>query len=242
MSGRVGQYWVTSHGTVAAIARKDPEAAEVTFAKPTGIVMGGWPGAVHGRAWASCAAFEDDLASGRIPPEVRAAMYDPEGWEKTPLDERQDPVTFMHRFAKPARERGFFTIVTPHQGLMEVPGGRHARGTDETKEQAYVRSGLAAEAAKFADMSETQSQRLQQDPAAYRRFVEETALQARAANPTVLFLSGLSTHPGYPATAEMLLAAWESVRDLVDGHYLSLGMRGRNPDEAARFLRLASGI
>jgi hypothetical protein len=40
----------------------------------------------------------------------------------------------------------------------------------------------------------------------------------------------------------MLLAAWESVRDLVDGHYLSLGMRRRNPDVAARFLRLASGL
>jgi hypothetical protein len=240
MSRGAGQYWVTSRGTVEAIARLDPEAAEATFARPTGIVLRGWPGAVHGRAWASCAAFEDDLAADRIAPEVHAVMFDPEGWEKTPPTERQDPVAFIHRFAKLARERGFFTIVTPHQGLVEVPGSPHAPGPGESKEQAYVRSGITAEAARFADACETQAQRLQRDPPAYREFVAETAVQARRANPEVVFLSGLSTHPGYPATAEMLFAAWESVRDLVDGHYLSLSMRRRNPDVAARFLSLVS--
>lgn len=242
MSRVDGQHWLTSQGTVAAIARRDPEAAEATFAKPTGIIMGGWPGALHGQAWASCAAFEDDLMAGRIPVQVRAVMYDPEGWEKTPIEERRDPVTFMHRFANLARDRGFFTIVTPHQSLVDVPGGRHARGPDETMEQAYLRSGLAAEAARFADMSETQSQGLQRDPAAYRRLVEQTASQARGANPAVVFLSGLSTHPGYPATTEMLFSAWESVRDLVDGHYLSLGKRRWNPEGAAQFLRLAAEL
>ncbi len=243
MRGTAGQYWVTSRGTVQAIARVDPEAAEAAFARPTGIVLGGWPGGVHGRAWASCAEFEQDLMAGRIEPEVRAVMYDPEGWDKTPLAERQDPVTFIHRFARLARERGSFTIVTPHPGLVEVPGGAYSRGPEETKEQAYVRSGLAAEAARYADACETQAQRLQRDPPAYREFVTQTAAQARRANPTVVMLAGLSTHPGYPATAEMLHAAWESVRDIVDGHYLSLGFRRRwGPEIAARFLRLASGL
>ena len=53
-------------------------------------------------------------------------------------------------------------------------------------------------------------------------FVAETVRLARAVDPHVQVLSGLSTHPGYPATVEMLRAAWASVRDLVDGHYLSL--------------------
>jgi hypothetical protein len=239
MSGG-GQYWVTSSGTVEAISRRDPAVATAVFARTTGIVLGGWPGAVHAQAWASCAAFEDDLAAGRIPPEVRAVMYDPEGWEKTPPDEQQDPVAFMQRFASAARSRGLFTIVTPHPGLVAVAGSPHAPGPDETKEQAFVRSGLMAEAARFADMCDTQAQRLQRNPKAYRRFVAETARQARSANPAVLVLSGLSMHPGYPATLEMLSAAWESVRDLVDGHYLSLGKRGRDPDLAARFLRLVA--
>ncbi len=40
----------------------------------------------------------------------------------------------------------------------------------------------------------------------------------------------------------MLHAAWESVRDLVDGHFLSLGIRRRNPEVAAGFLRLVSAL
>jgi hypothetical protein len=54
-------------------------------------------------------------------------------------------------------------------------------------------------------------------------------------NANVRVLSGLSTHPGYPANAEMLEAAWSSVRDVVDGHYLSLAKR-RLVDVAASFL------
>jgi len=48
-------------------------------------------------------------------------------------------------------------------------------------------------------------------------------------------LSGLSTHPGYPATDAMLRHAWISVRDVVDGHYLSLA-RLRLPEVATAFL------
>ena len=234
-----GQYWVTSSGTVQAIARRDPEAARLTFARPTGIVLGGWPGAMHGQTWASCAIFEADLAADRISAEVRAVMYDPEGWEHTPLAERQDPVASMHRFAMLARERDLFTIVTPHPGLVVVPGTMYAPGPGESEEEAYVRSGISAEAARFADLTEVQGQRLQRDPAEYRSFVARTAAQARRSNPSVLVLSGLSTYPGYPATVDMLLAAWESVRDVVDGHYLSLNRR-RNPDVATRFLSLVS--
>src|SRR6266540_3016079 len=73
-------------------------------------VRGPFPWPLHVRAWASCAEFEQDLMAGRIEPEVRAVMYDPEGWDKTPLAERQDPVTFIHRFARLARERGSFKI------------------------------------------------------------------------------------------------------------------------------------
>ena len=47
--------------------------------------------------------------------------------------------------------------------------------------------------------------------------VSATAARARDANPSVLVLSGLSTSPGFPATPEMLLDAWGSVADVVDG-------------------------
>ena len=86
-----------------------------------------------------------------------------------------------------------------------------------------------------ADAVETQAQTLQRDPAAYRAFVGETARLARDVDPDVQVLSGLSTHPGYPATEQMLLDAWASVRDVVDGHYLSLA-RLRLAEVATSFL------
>src|SRR5205823_12886574 len=124
----------------------------------------------------------------------------------------------------------------PHPGLVEVPGSAHVRIADESREAAYLRSGITSEAARFADACEIQAQRFQRDPDTYRDVVSQAAEQARAANPDVVVLSGLSTHPGYRATWDMLFDAWQSVRDVVDGHYLSLA-RLHHPRAAARFVR-----
>jgi hypothetical protein len=86
-------------------------------------------------------------------------MHDPEGWEATPLEERRDPATFIGRFARLARPLCVFVIVTPHPGLVEVPGSRWARTDGESREEAYLRSGITAEAARHADACEIQVQR-----------------------------------------------------------------------------------
>src|SRR6266511_547062 len=234
------QRWVTSRGTISAIAALDPRVAAAVFGTPTAIALGGWPGSTHGMAWASQAKFAADLEAGVIPATVRAVMYDPEAWEATPLPERQDPVKYIEEFARLAHQHGYFVIVTPHPRLVEVPGGRCRMRASETMEAAYLRCGIAAEAARHADGYETQGQYLQRDPGRYQEFVSRTAAQAREANPDVVMLSGLSTHPGYPATPEMLHEAWQSVREVVDGHYLSLARR-RLPSVAATFLRRAAG-
>jgi hypothetical protein len=231
---------VTSRSTIAAIAAIDPQIASTIFGTPPAIALGGWPGSVHGRAWASWASFEEDVKAARIPPEVRAVMYDPEGWAATPIEERRDPATYVHRFVSLAHDRGYFAMVTPHPNLVEDPDASVARTAGETREDAYVRSRIAEEAARHADAFEIQAQRLQNEPEAYLDFVSRTAAQAREANPGVVVLSGLSTHPGYPATPEMLHEAWMIVNDVVDGHYLSLA-KGRRPRVAARFLRMAAG-
>jgi hypothetical protein len=113
-------------------------------------------------------------------------------------------------------------MITPHPGLVSVEGSSPASKIDESEEAAYERSGLTEAAARAADIIETQAQRLENRPDAYRGLVSATAARARAANPSVLVLSGLTTSPGFPATPQMLLDARASVKDLVDGHYLSL--------------------
>ena len=111
----------------------------------------------------------------------------------------------------------------------------------ETVEAAYLRCGIAAGAARYADAVETQAQALERYPSAPRALVSATAAQARDANPNALLLSGLSTSLGYPATAEVLFAAWTSVDGIVDGHYLSLA-KLRHPEVAAAFLRVVEAL
>lgn len=231
------RYWVTSKGTIEAIAAQDPGIARGVFGSPAAVALGGWPGALTGRSWASYAAFAGDVSAGTIPWSVRVVMYDPESWDDTPLNEQRDPITYMQRFATLAHAHGFFAIITPHPGLVSVPGAVCEQRPGETEEAAYVRCRIAEGAARYADAYETQAQALERYPNAYRAFVSATAAQARAANPNVLVLSGLSTSPGYSATPEMLLAAWRSVDGIVDGHYLSLA-RLRHPDVAASFLTM----
>ncbi|HET8526720.1 MAG TPA: hypothetical protein VFM81_08800 [Actinomycetota bacterium] len=214
--------WVAVTGTIRAVAEIDPAVAERVFGTTETVALGGWPGATNGRAWGSFARFAADVASGTVPDDVRVVMYDPERWERTPIEERLDPIGSIEAFGRLARSKGYDVIVTPHANLVEVPGSPHAPGDDESREDAYLRSGIIEAAAANADAVETQAQRMQRDPRAYRAFVADTARVARSVNPKVEVLSGLSTHPGYPATAEMLTDAWRSVRDVVDGHYLSL--------------------
>jgi hypothetical protein len=220
-----------------AIAAVDPEVAARVFISDHAIALGGRPGAITGQSWASCARFEADASSGAIGPDVRVAMYDPERWRQTPVEEQRDPLGAMTRFGDVARRHGYVCMTTPHPGLLSVKGSALAREADETEEAAYERSGITEAAARAADIIETQAQRLQNRPNAYRALVSATAARARAANPSVLVLSGLSTSPGFPATPQMLLDAWSSVGDIVDGHYISLA-KGRYPEVMAAFLRL----
>lgn len=233
----MGQRWVTSAGSIGAIAAIEPMVADRVFGSSDAVALGGWPGATTGRAWASSERFAEDVAARAITEDVSIVMYDPESWEATPLPEKLDPVTHIAAFGGLARSHGYAVIVTPHPNLVTVPGSLHAPRPGETREAAYLRSGIVEASAAIADVYETQAQNHQRDPATYRAFVLDTARLARRVNADVQVLSGLSTHPGYPATAGMLRDAWECVCDVVDGHYLSLARR-RLPTVAAGFLSM----
>ena len=231
----MGPRWVTAAGTIRAIAEIDPDVAARIFGSRDAIALGGWPGATTGRSWASSARFAEDVANQTIPDVLQVVMYDPEQWDATPLDERLDPHAAIEAFGLLARSKGYTVLITPHPNLVSAPGSPHAARNGETREAAYLRSGIIEVAAANADMIETQAQTLQRHPDRYRTFVAETVGIARATKRDINVLSGLSTHPGYPATVEMLRNAWLSVRDVVDGHYLSLA-RLRLPEVATAFL------
>jgi hypothetical protein len=230
------QRWVATMPTVARLRVLDPGAAALYFDRSRSSILGGGVdgGSIAGLAWSDEGQFEEDLASGSIPPAVRVVMYDPEGWPSTPRAERRDPIAAMRAFSRAARAAGYGVILTPHPNLVDVSGAVCGRSRSEPTTAAFLRCGIEAEAARLSDVVEIQGQWLEWDPQTYRAFVEAAAAQARRANPNVVVLAGLSTR--FAAGAETLLEAWDAVSDIVDGHYLAVP-EGIRPEVAASFLR-----
>jgi hypothetical protein len=126
-------------------------------------------------------------------------------------------------------------VITPHPSLAEVNGAPCTATEGETVEDAFLRCGLQGQAARYADVVEIQAQFLEWDPVRYRVVVETAAAQARAANPNVVVIAGLSTR--YAADPDVMYEAWDAVRDVVDGHYLAMPDHIR-PEVAVDFLTM----
>jgi hypothetical protein len=91
----------------------------------------------------------------------------------------------------------------------------------------FLDLNLAGQMAQAADYVELQSQSLERNTATYSRFVHTAASQARAANPQVKVLAGLSTNPsGPPVSVEQLIAAYNATRSTVDGYWLNIPSPG----------------
>ena len=232
-----GELWIGTANTATVLARVDPEMSELFLGGRSSVVLGADDGSQTALAWPSVATFADDLAAGRIPSSVRVVLYDPEGWDATPPAERRDPGTAMRAFGELARANGFLAVIAPHPSLVAVPRAVCGLQDGESTEDAYLRCGIQADAARYADVVEVQSQYLETDPVAYHAFVVAAAVQARRANPSVAVVSGISTT--FTADPQVLYAAWRSVIDVVDGHYLNVP-DGFRPAAAVAFLRLVA--
>ncbi len=175
-------------------------------------------GAVPFRSFTSLAAIEKALNSGAIGSGVRGIMYDNEHWKFTPQAEQADPATSMRRAADVVHAHGLLFLTAPAVNLTRVlaPG-------PEKRYDAYVRVGLAAAAARYADVYEIQAQGSEKDAAGYAAFVKAAAAQARAANPKVIVLAGISTNPiGQHVTSGDILGAISATRAFVDGYWFNV--------------------
>jgi hypothetical protein len=143
----------------------------------------------------SYATFAAGVAAGRIDSRIRAVAYDPEYWADTPPVEQADPVSFMQRFAALARQHGYEVIMTPGRDLMLDTTAACHKQTGETLDHAYLRCGIPGAAARVADIVEVQSQVDEFSATRFGWLLRSAAGQARAANPTVKVLAGVSTQP-----------------------------------------------
>jgi hypothetical protein len=149
-----------------AIAAVDPEIAAAAFLSEHAIALGGRPAPSWVRRGRLAPGSRRTRTPGRSV-QTSVVMYDPERWRHTPAEEQRDPIGAMARFGDVARRHGYVCMITPHPGLLSIPGRTLSRDAHEIEEAAYERSRISEAAARAADIVETQAQRLQNRPDAY---------------------------------------------------------------------------
>jgi hypothetical protein len=247
--------WLVPRYVVRAFG-SDPVAA-ATFSGPHTFLIAR-PGQTGGDgddrhavltvSYRSYADIERAFAEGSAP-RSGAILYDNEKWSFTPDDEKADPARYERLAAEVVHAHHLLFIATPAIALSAALD----RGPGTVADK-YLRLGMAGDAARDADVFDIQAQSLQYDTTAYAALVARAAAQARAANPHVVVVAGLTTgraHPdGSAPTADDLLRAVHATRGEVDGYWLNVPNAGPDcpqcsdfrPDIALDFLhRLVGG-
>lgn len=205
----------------------DPDASRllvggepfVMSGRPLGQVPAVWQ-AVPLRSFKSFEEIRDALGNNALSPGVKGILYDYEKWRFTPAEEQQNPARYLKQAADLVHAHGLLFLTAPAVDLVPVLAPESDR---KRQDDTYLRLGLAADAARYADVFDVQSQRFERDAERYAKFVREAAAQARQANPKVLVLAGVSTQPsGQDVTADDILRAIDATRDFVDGYWLNI--------------------
>jgi Tfp pilus assembly protein PilV len=243
------RHWLVSDKALRLLGSAGMDAAQqaAVFDTPqtyltsdSADVVSGFSRAVRTQTFTSVDALRTALEANRLAPGVRAILYDDENWPLTSVSEQRDPDSAQAQAASLARAHGLQLIAAPATDLSRVlaPG---ERGYD-----AYLRLNLAGGAARSADVVDIQAQGSESDAATYTDFVRRAAAQARAANPKVVVLAGISTNPsGRHVTADQLRAAIAATSSTVDGYWLNIPAAGTacprcgqpRPDVAVDLLR-----
>ena len=197
------------------------------------------------RSFTSERAIERAFATGAIDSHVRAILYDNEAWSFTPLEEQRDSAGYTRKAASVVHAHGLQLIAAPSVNLLRTLDP----GYTGKKFQRFLELGVLGGAAKSADVVVIQAQGAETALPLYSGFVRDGAGQARAANPHVLVLAGVSTNPsGQAVTADQVLAAIEQTKGAVDGYWMNVPSPGAycpgctefRPDMAIQVLKKLS--
>jgi hypothetical protein len=218
--------WMLTRAALASVlsdpaARSRLDGAPVYEILHTGQSPLAAAGAVPVVAFPALGDLAQAVSGGGLPAGTRAVLYDPEAWPFTPVTEQHDPAKAARQALRLAHAHGLRLIVAPALNLTTL---RPASGP---RWQQFLHLGLAGAMAKEADVVELQAQSLERDTSSYATFVHAAARQARAANPRVTVLAGLSTNPpGAEVTSQQLTAAIRATSGVVSGYWLNIPGRG----------------
>jgi hypothetical protein len=217
--------WLFNGPGLAAIAADANASRLLDNSEPfvmTGRNVGAIPPEWHAIPFASFTGFlaiQSALKVGTLAHDAEGIIYDNENWQFTPVEEQQNPAHYEKLAADLAHAHGLLFLTAPAVDLVAVLAPENRT----TPYDAYLRLGIAADAARYADIVNIQAQGSERDTRAYADFVKQAAMQARQANPNVLVLAGISTNPsGQQVTANDILRAIAATRDGVDGYWFSI--------------------
>jgi hypothetical protein len=244
--------WLLNGPGAAAIAA-DADASRLLDNTRPFVMMGARVGAVPPSwnaitfaSFTGVGAIKNALESGKISPDAKGVMYDYEKWQFTPEDEQRDSAGYVKQAADLVHARGLQFLAAPAVNLIAAiaPQDRGPRYA------AYLRLGIAADAARYADVFDIQAQGSERNTELYSNFVRQAAAQARQANPKVIVLAGISTQPnGQDVTADDILRAITATHDAVDGYWFNIPRPSEycprctafRPDIAIEVLRRLAG-
>lgn len=159
-----------------------------------------------------------NLQTADLPSGVSAMLYDNEPWSLTPMVQQHNPQQFEQQAEQLAQSRGLTLIVTPATGLAAVidPTGKG------TADDRFLQLNLIGLAARYANVVDIQAQGLEGSPR-FVPFVQQAVQEARAANPHVKVLAGISTNPsGHQISPQTFAQDANAVRSIVDGYWLNI--------------------
>jgi hypothetical protein len=223
-----GPAWLMTRQVVSELTR-DPVVRQTLGDRPLDELLEPGQAPVQGVparpivAFASAAALSATVRAHDLPLGTYGVLYDPESWDFTPPSEQRNPITAAAQAASSAHAAGLRFIVAPALNLTTVL----APGTHATRDQEFLALRLLGRFARSADVIELQAQSLERDPSRYRAFVHAAAAQARAANPRVTLLAGLSSNPpGSTVTVGQLRGDIGATRSAVAGYWLNIPGQG----------------
>jgi hypothetical protein len=153
--------------------------------------------------YASYWALKNAIASGKLRKGM-TILFDQEGWKWTPPRERAHPEHYIKAAAKLANANGIFIIETVYERTL---AGEIA---------------VEVAAAPYADVIAIQSQRTDQHPDRFTRYVSQSVKAIRAVSPTVPIMAGLATDAGgVPVTAGKMVREYDQTYTMVSYFWLN---------------------
>lgn len=163
-------------------------------------------------SFSSYTAIEQAFANGTLPGKYKAVLYDNERWAATPLVEQEHPARYEELVGRLLHEHGLTYIAAPAPDLM------WAVGKPADSYEAFLNAGMAASAARYADVLDIQAQVRETNVPDFSAFVRNATAQARAANPHIKVVVGIRTNPG----AQAMYAAYRATASVGDGYWLNV--------------------